>query len=124
MALLDILGRRWTLRILWELRGGSVKFRDLAERADSMSQSVLSRRLKELEAARLVVSDQDGWRLSSEGSVLLERLTPLSEFARQWVTLISQTDSRDAGKSEDDEVKGGRWSDRTVRGAGPGDDAG
>ena len=51
MALLDILGQRWTLRILWELREGSVGFRDLAARADSMSQSVLNRRLKELEAA-------------------------------------------------------------------------
>jgi DNA-binding HxlR family transcriptional regulator len=91
MALLDILGRRWTLRVLWELRDGSVKFRSLAERADAMSQSVLSRRLKELEAARLVVGDEDGWRLSREGTVLLERLMPLSEFAREWAALQTGT---------------------------------
>lgn len=102
MALLDILGRRWTLRILWELRAGPVKFRDLAERADSMSQSVLSRRLKELETARLVVSEDAGWRLSREGSVLLQRLMPLSEFARRWAALISQSDVDGAGRSNGD----------------------
>ena len=67
MALLDLLGRRWTLRVLWELRGGPVKFRDLAQRADAMSQSVLSKRLNELETACFVTSDEDGWRLSDDG---------------------------------------------------------
>jgi len=94
MALLDILGRRWTLRILWELRASPVKFRDLSERADSMSQSVLSRRLKELEAVHLVISDADGWRLSREGFGLLDLLMPLSEFAGRWAALLSRDDAR------------------------------
>jgi DNA-binding HxlR family transcriptional regulator len=60
MALLDLLGRRWTLRVLWKLREGPVKFRDLARRADAMSQSVLSKRLNELETAFFLTSDEDG----------------------------------------------------------------
>ena len=88
MALLDLLGRRWTLRVLWELREGPVKFRDLARRADAMSQSVLSRRLNELERACFVTSDEEGWRLSDDGSALLQLLAPLSRFATRWAELI------------------------------------
>ena len=94
MALLDLLGRRWTLRVLWELREGPVKFRDLAQRADAMSQSVLSRRLNELETACFVTSDEDGWRLSDDGSALLQLLLPLSRFATRWAELINQPDTR------------------------------
>jgi DNA-binding HxlR family transcriptional regulator len=92
MALLDLLGRRWTLRVLWELREGPVKFRDLAQRADAMSQSVLSRRLNELETACFVTSDKDGWRLSDDGAALLQLLSPLSRFATHWADLINQPD--------------------------------
>ena len=88
MALLDLLGRRWTLRVLWELREGPVKCRDLARRADAMSQSVLSRRLNELETACFVKSDEDGWRLSDDGAALLQLLLPLSRFATRWAERI------------------------------------
>ena len=88
MALLDLLGRRWTLRVLWELREGPVKFRDLARRADAMSQSVLSRRLNELETACFVTSDEDGWRLTDNGSELLQVFSPLSRFATRWAELL------------------------------------
>ena len=90
MALLDLLGGRWTLRVLWELREGPVKFRDLARRADAMSQSVLSKRLNELEMACFVTSDEKGWRLSDDGSALLQLLkAPLSRFrGLRWAELI------------------------------------
>ncbi len=51
MALLDILGQRWTLRILWELRDGAVGFRDLAARATRCRKAcstVVSRNWKPL----------------------------------------------------------------------------
>jgi DNA-binding HxlR family transcriptional regulator len=88
MALLDLLGRRWTLRVLWELREGPVKFRELAQRADAMSQSVLIKRLNELKTACFVTCDEDGWRLSDDGSALLQVLAPLSRFATRWAELI------------------------------------
>src|SRR5271154_4556988 len=76
MALLDLLGRRWTLRVLWELRDGPVKFRDLARRADAMSQSVLSRRLNELETACFRSGAERGWRLTGKMSQLPEEFFP------------------------------------------------
>ena len=54
MALLDLLGRRWSLRILWELREEPGGFRALQARCDSMSPSVLSQRLGELQEAEIV----------------------------------------------------------------------
>ena len=40
VALLDLLGRRWTLRIGWELRDGPLTFRQIQDRCDAMSPSV------------------------------------------------------------------------------------
>ena len=54
MAALDLLGRRWTLRILWELRDGSLGARALRARCDDMSSSVLYERLADLRTAGLV----------------------------------------------------------------------
>jgi DNA-binding HxlR family transcriptional regulator len=85
MALLDLLGRRWTLRILWELRAGSLGFRALQERCDAMSPSVLSQRLIELRDAGIVELDAEGaYRLTHEGGDLLHALLPLNEWAQHW----------------------------------------
>ena len=48
MAALDLLGRRWALRVLWELRGGPLGFRELQTRCDGMSSSVLRTRVNYL----------------------------------------------------------------------------
>ena len=47
MALLDLLGRRWALRILWELRDETLTFRELRGACDTMSPTVLNQRLAE-----------------------------------------------------------------------------
>ena len=57
LALLDLLGRRWALRILWELRQQPASFQALQRRCDSMSTSVLSQRLGELRESQLVEKD-------------------------------------------------------------------
>ena len=41
MALLDLLGRRWTLRVLWELRARTATFRELRELCDDVSPTVI-----------------------------------------------------------------------------------
>ena len=84
MALFDLLGRRWTLRIVWELRQGALGFRELQEHCDGMSPSSLSQRLGELGAAG-IVDERDGARLlSAEGRSLLKALGPLSAWATRW----------------------------------------
>ena len=91
MALLDLVGRRWALRILWELRSEPAKFRELQARCDRMSPSVLSVRLKELADAFLLESDGEaGWRLTNEGRSLLVVLAPLSDWSRQWAERLQE----------------------------------
>ena len=85
MALLDLLGRRWAMRIIWELRGGeALNFRTLQERCDGMSSSVLNRRLAELRAASIVEQAETGYRLTTLGRELLELYPGLDDFAQRW----------------------------------------
>jgi DNA-binding HxlR family transcriptional regulator len=85
MAALDLLGRRWALRILWELRDGELGARALRERCDTMSSSVLYDRLGELVAAGLVVRTDTGeYALTDIGGALGEALAPLDAWARRW----------------------------------------
>ena len=86
MVLLDLLGRRWTLRVLWELRTGPASFRGLRERCGEVSPTVLNGRLKELRESGVVELVPDaGYRLTRAGEALLEALQPLQAWARTWL---------------------------------------
>ena len=86
MALLDLLGRRWTLRILWELHGGPQNFRELRALCDSMSPSVLNLRLSELREAGIVDHGDEGYELTRSGMDLLKAFKPLNEWSKRWAT--------------------------------------
>jgi DNA-binding HxlR family transcriptional regulator len=85
VTLLDLLGRRWALRVLWELRRPAQTFRELQDRCDGMSSSVLSTRLSELRSAGVLTPrSEDGYALSNEGERLLQALQPLDDWAECW----------------------------------------
>jgi DNA-binding HxlR family transcriptional regulator len=85
MAALDLLGRRWTLRILWELRAGPLGARALRERCDNMSSSVLYERLAELRTAGLLNQQAgDDYVLTQLGQDLGEAIAPLQRWAERW----------------------------------------
>jgi DNA-binding HxlR family transcriptional regulator len=85
MALFDLLGRRWTLRLLWELRDGAETFRTLQGRCDGMSPSVLNQRLAELREAGVVDRvPAGGYGLTDEGRELLRAMGPLCRWAGRW----------------------------------------
>jgi DNA-binding HxlR family transcriptional regulator len=89
LALLDLLGRRWALRILWELRTQPASFQALQRRCDSMSTSVLSQRLAELKDARLIEKDRDGgYMLTDHGELLLSRLDGIDEWTQEWARTL------------------------------------
>ncbi len=68
-----------------ELRDGRpVSFRDLRDRCDSMSTSVLNQRLTELREAGLVDAGEDGYALTRTGARLHEALAPLDGWAKRW----------------------------------------
>jgi DNA-binding HxlR family transcriptional regulator len=84
MALLDLLGRRWALRVVWELGEQPLTFRALQQRCAGMSSSVLNQRLHELRAAEIIELEHDGYRLTGEGQRLLEAYAPLEAWAERW----------------------------------------
>jgi DNA-binding HxlR family transcriptional regulator len=85
MAAMDLLGRRWALRIIWELRREPLGARALQSRCDRMSSSVLYERLRELTGAGLVAQQDTGaYLLTGLGESLGSALEPLGAWAGRW----------------------------------------
>ena len=85
MALLELLGKRWTMRVLWELRASRLTFRALQQACDGVSPAVLNDRLRELRDGKLVdLGDGEGYGLTALGKELLERFTPIVSWAERW----------------------------------------
>src|SRR5512139_1663821 len=83
MAVLDLLGRRGTLRILWELRDAPLTFRALQDAVET-NPSLLNTRLKELREAGWIEHEGGGYRLTAVGTRLLAAMKPLYGWAQQW----------------------------------------
>ena len=86
MALLDLLGRRWTLRIIWELREDRrLTSRALRTACDEASPTIMQARLSELREASFVeLIAGDGYQLTALGKELAENFQPLQRFAERW----------------------------------------
>jgi DNA-binding HxlR family transcriptional regulator len=84
MVLLDLLGRRWTLRIVWELREEPRRFREL-QASIGASPTIINTRLAELREAKLVELDESvGYRLTELGQELLRLFLPLHQWSEKW----------------------------------------
>jgi DNA-binding HxlR family transcriptional regulator len=94
MALLDLLGRRWTLRVIWELRDGPLPFRGLQAAGGGVSSSVLNQRLRELREAGIVAAGPDGYELTARGLELLDASAPLAAWAERWAGTLKPPASR------------------------------
>jgi DNA-binding HxlR family transcriptional regulator len=91
MALLDLLGRRWALRVIWELRGTPLSSRALREACGGVSPTVLQDRITELREAGLVeLEEPSGYALTPLGRELFERFTPLIEWSKRWAQKTAQ----------------------------------
>jgi DNA-binding HxlR family transcriptional regulator len=81
-ALLDVAGRRWSLRVIWELRGGPLNFRDLRRAAGDISPGVLQSRLHEWRNLGVVENIPGlGYRLTARGEQLFQLLAPLQAWS-------------------------------------------
>ena len=95
MVLFDALGRRWTLRILWELRDQPLRFRELQDACGKVSPTVLNTRLKMLRELQLVDLESDGYRLTTRGNQLCKKLAGLHVWADEWAAELEH----DSGES-------------------------
>ena len=90
MALFDLLGRRWALRVLWELRETPAPtFRDLQARCGGLSSSVLTDRLAELSEAQIVHRGDAGYALTADGKDLLKSLLAMEKWSEQWAARLA-----------------------------------
>ena len=84
MALLDLLGRRWALRVIWELRAQPLTSRALRDACGGISPTVLNDRTRELRDSGLIELAGDGYALTPLGGELLEKFAPLAAWAERW----------------------------------------
>jgi DNA-binding HxlR family transcriptional regulator len=88
MALLDLLGRRWTLRIVWELREEPRRFRELQDLIGA-SPTIVNTRLADLREAKLVELDEAvGYLLTDLGNELLKLFLPLHVWSEKWARAV------------------------------------
>jgi len=91
MVLLDLMGRRWSLRIIWELRGEPLTSRALREKCDDISPTVLQSRVGELrEAGFIELETPGGYRLTALGREFLDNILPLHTFAERWAKTMRE----------------------------------
>ena len=84
MAVFDLLGRKWNMRILWELNQQPLSFRSLQEQCGGISPSVLNGRIKQLSEAKLMTLLENGYALTTIGKSLMTTLDPLRNWASEW----------------------------------------
>ncbi|NRB41228.1 MAG: helix-turn-helix transcriptional regulator [Pseudomonadales bacterium] len=88
MALLDQMGRTWSLGILWQLNMQSLTFRQLQTSCEQISPTLLNTRLKELRQLQLVEHGNEGYCLTVMGQQLFEIILPLGQWSDQWAAAM------------------------------------
>lgn len=85
----EIVTERWTPLLLRELLCGSTRFNQLKRGLPTMSPSLLSRRLRELEEHGIVTRASDGasveYRLTPAGEDLRPIIESLGHWGKKWV---------------------------------------
>lgn len=99
----ELLGNRWTMLIIRELLDGSTTFNDIGRGVPTMSRNLLSRRLKELEAAGTVScrsarrGHKGSYRLTAAGEALGAVVKSMAIWGQEWIDVepsVQQIDAR------------------------------
>ncbi|MGQ3678954.1 winged helix-turn-helix transcriptional regulator [Tenacibaculum discolor] len=84
MALFDLLGRNWTMSIIWYLNDAPKSFSDLEKLCDDISPTTLNTRLKELQKTFIIERVVEGYKLTDIGEELFVLFEPLREWSSKW----------------------------------------
>lgn len=84
MTLFDLLGRAWSMGVIWQLQGGPYTFRELQERCGLISPSILNSRIKDLKEADILERTLEGYQLTERGNELVKVLSPLGHWSMNW----------------------------------------
>ncbi len=98
----EILCTRWTMVLLRELVAGSTRFNELRRGVPRMSPALLSKRLKDLEAAGVVARSQvpgepdaHEYTLTAAGKDLAHVVEAVGIWGQKWVTTRSSLEKLD-----------------------------
>lgn len=97
----EIVCQRWTPLILRELLVGSTRFNEIRRGVPTCSPALLSKRLKELEGAKVVERDASGgsvtYRLTEAGQELFPVILGLGEWGQRWARTDYRPNDLDPG---------------------------
>jgi DNA-binding HxlR family transcriptional regulator len=89
----ELIGKRWNPQVVRALQSGATRFTDLRRGIPSISDAVLSERLKELEVqgivTRTVTPDTPvriDYGLTERGRDLTKVMEELAQWAERWAT--------------------------------------
>jgi DNA-binding HxlR family transcriptional regulator len=98
----EILCTRWTVIVLRELIAGSTRFNELRRGVPRMSPALLSKRLKDLEAAGIIKRSKLAgdpelyeYTLTAAGKELRPVIESIGDWGHRWVTTESSLDNLD-----------------------------
>jgi DNA-binding HxlR family transcriptional regulator/putative sterol carrier protein len=97
---LDVVGNRWTLLIVRELRPGPRRFTDLVEGLPGISRKLLSERLRDLERDGIIARKElpppaarQVYELTDEGLDLATAMAPLAAWGSRHMGELRPTDT-------------------------------
>ena len=98
----EILCTRWTILVLRELAAGSTRFNELRRGVPRMSPALLSKRLKDLEAAGIVTRTRAAggpeaheYTLTAAGEALKPVIEAVGKWGHRWIESESSLENLD-----------------------------
>ncbi len=88
MALFDLLGRTWSMGVIWQLQGGPYTFREIQNLCESISPTILNSRIKDLREAGIAERTLEGYQLTKIGNELIKLLLPFADWSANWASEI------------------------------------
>lgn len=80
----EVIGERWTVLIVRDLLCGATRFNEFARGNPRLSRTLLSKRLRQLEAAGIIDHVGDEYRLTDAGEDLRPIVMGLGEWGAKW----------------------------------------
>lgn len=102
-ATLELIGGKWKGLVLYHLLQGTMRFSELRRKVPAVTQRMLTRQLRELETAGLIlrtvyaeVPPRVEYSLTSEGESLRPVIMALREWGRNYLAALPETDRQAA----------------------------
>ena len=84
---IDVIGGKWKVIILYQLRGKTLRFGELKHRIEKITQKMLTQQLRELEKDKLVIRQvyaEVPPKVEYTSTELAEQLNPALDLLCQW----------------------------------------